>query len=253
MIMLGLRLCRKSVVFVFKNLQEYIAAVLKRQKFELKIFGPSDYEKSRIFTASMLAEVYRKTDSPDAIFPAKAPFGEILRRGTALDPKVIYSPISISDKSMQILQGDIFEAQLTDFHEVSSPRFCMALSHSCDLANSKLVVVCPILTEEELNDVTMDKLFRSPAKNAQAIASRKQSLLNNENVKFVAFPPSDENFIPTVDSPIISAISMPTSIVLSQDIKPICRLSYRGLSYLQWRIASMYNRDVQESDDDRSY
>lgn len=238
---------------MFKSLEEYIAAVLKRHKFELKIFGPSDNKKARIFTASMLAEVYRKTDSPDTTFPAKAPFGEILRRGTALDPKVIYSPISISDKSMPILQGDIFETQITNFREAYPHRFCMALSHSCDIANSKLVVVCPIFTEEELNDLTMDKLFRSQAKNAQATASRKQSLLNNENVKFVAFPPSDERFIPAVVSPFISAISMPTSIVLSQNTKPLCRLSYRGLSFLQWRIAALYNRDVQESDDDRSY
>jgi hypothetical protein len=112
-------------------------------------------------------------------------------------------------------------------------------------------MVCPVYRESELSLSTIEQLFGRSG-TPQAVQSRKQNMLRNESIRFVAFPAKDSA---SIDEPFVVALSIALPSVKNMVVStpPILRLSYRSLSFLQWRIGAMYLRDVQDSDETRDY
>jgi hypothetical protein len=88
-------------------------------------------------------------------------------------------------------------------------------------------------------------------KDLNAERTTKENWLRNEKARFAAFPQSSfhqglhERFLIPLDL----LIPVRRSDISCHDPKQ--RFSYRGLSFLQWRMGTIFLRDVQNSDETR--
>ena len=149
---------------------------------------------------------------------------------------------------MNQFQGDLFELDdPLDF--MVQTRLVLLLSHSCEVDRESIVSVIPVYKESDLEaDPRKVEVLRGSAPKDHKAAIK--NWLSNESKLIVGLPPLD-----------IDGNSERLAIYL-RDVKtikknllpaaPIIRLSYRGLSYLQIRVAHFFFRDVQDSDESRN-
>lgn len=217
--------------------------------FPFKIMGPK--RAGVYYTLSMVKEVYCQTPDPDTTVPfqtMKSPFGEILSRGARLDPANTYSAIRPTAKGENHFQGDILSLELGG-NTFPKSRFAMILSHTCDVQKFTHVVVAPAYLESELTDAVVAKLRLRPTTDTRSI---KATWFGNEMAPFLTLPAVD---LPEVigGERIVACLYLgcpvPRDLVLSKP--PLLRLKYRASSYLQWRLALLQMRDVQNSDETR--
>ncbi len=219
-----------------------------QEHLPFKVFGPKN--KSGVFHSfSCLGQIYKQTEDPDKsqnrIY--KAPYGEIYKYGCRLAP-VVFSAIQASPKGLNQFQGDLFELDdPLDF--MVQTRLVLLLSHSCEVDRESIVSVIPVYKESDLEaDPRKVEVLRGSAPKDHKAAIK--NWLSNESKLIVGLPPLD-----------IDGNSERLAIYL-RDVKtikknllpaaPIIRLSYRGLSYLQIRVAHFFFRDVQDSDESRN-
>ncbi|MBI2521773.1 MAG: hypothetical protein HYV97_15260 [Bdellovibrio sp.] len=213
-----------------------------------KVFGPKK-KTGDFHSFSCLGQIYKQTENPDQSTNQlyKAPFGEIYKYGCRLAPEVI-SPIAAAPTGLNQFQGDIFKlVDALDFQVPSN--LVLLLSHSCEIDRESIVSVLPVYKESELEaDPRKVETIRGSAPKDHKTAIR--NWMTNESKLIVGLPPQD-----------VDGGSERLAIVL-RDIKtikktmmpavPVMRLSYRGLSYFQIRVAHFFFRDVQDSDESRS-
>lgn len=208
------------------------------------------------YTASMLKAVYNEIPDPDSQVGYQAitaPFGEILRKGCRLaGGDVSYSRSITPNPKTQgnILQADIIECDLNHGGRAfPAHKLGMILTHSCGVDNSDRVNVVPVYTESELTDSAVTALRGFAPKNPAQV---KQNWLANENVSFLGLPAQT---IPTLNDTgemMLACLHLSMLVPKSAIPKaPKLRLTYRALSYVQFRLALLYMRDVQGSDDTR--
>lgn len=236
----------------YKSLKEFTDHLDKNAKpLPLKIMG--ERRRDAFFTATMLAEFYGATGDPDGGTPASAPFGVIDRRGASLNPTTTYSAITAPSVGLNLFQGDVVEYDLQAFAAgVPQHRFVMVVSQSCDIGNAPTTVACPLFRESELTAGTIDLLRGRPSKSPQAALAARQNWLRNESIRFAAFPAKDAS---SIDETFIVALALASVVPVPNLVAaaPVLRLTYRALSFLQWRIGALYLRDVQNSDETRDF
>lgn len=210
------------------------------------------------YTLSMLKEVYKCIPDPDAQIgyqSIQTPFGEILRKGCRLaGGKDTYS-VSITPNPKtknNILQADIVNLDLSQGgNAFPSHKLAMVISHSCGIDNSNHVSVVPVYTETELTDNVITAIRGLAPKNPAQV---RQNWLANENVSLLGLP---AEFIQgsNDDGDMMLACLHLSMLVHKPAVpkSPRLRLTYRALSYVQFRIALLYLRDVQDSDDTREF
>lgn len=239
----------------FPDLSSYIGYVQSNfpngGDFPLKIMGKKKPAKGTnkevYYSSALLAEAYRDIPNPDDIgtTPVDTHFGQIGKYNSILDPVKIYSVIRKDDKGNDaILQGDIVQMDLKVGFKITK---VMILSHSCTTANSANILCCPVLDESEIDQPFVDFYKGQPGGNLNAI---KGNLVDNLNVNFVGLPAISQG---ANSQKMISGICYPFFIPREAFKGKIAsfRLTYRGLAYLQQRLALFYFRDVQDSDDCR--
>lgn len=210
------------------------------------------------YTLSMLKEVFKDIPDPDLQIGYQsiaAPFGEILRKGCRLaGGKTTYSSsITPNPKTNNnILQADIVEFDLSHGGKAfPKHKLAMVLSHSCGIDNSSHMNVIPVYTESELTDAVVTTLRGSAPKNAATV---KQNWLTNESVNFLGLPAEFVSGSNDSSDPMLACL--PLSMLVPKSVVPKAprlRLTYRALSYVQIRVALLYLRDVQDSDDTRDF
>lgn len=226
----------------------YIQANIQTKDFPLKILGvkklPKGTSKGSYYSSALLAEAYRDIQNPDLVgTPVDTHFGKIGRYNSLLDPAKVFSKISkTKDGADVLLQGDILQFGFKNFPVKFNK--AMILSHSCTTMNSTSILCCPVLDENEIDQHFVD--FYKPGGNVSAI---RGNLVDNFNVNFVGLPAINNGNSQKMASAICLPFIIPRDII--KDKIPSFRLTYRGLAYLQQRLAMFYFRDVQDSDDCR--
>jgi hypothetical protein len=218
--------------------------------------GVRDPKTGRTTSATMLADVYSSTADPDVATPAAAPFGQIDRYGTVLDPALVFSKIVPPATPPNLFQGDVVELDLSGSSAaISQHRYAMVISHSCDIGQGLTTVVCPVYRDSELTDSVVNAFWAKPAKDPHAIQQRKDALLRNKAIRLAAFPGVPVLFASPIDEPFVVAFPLSTAMKMTMvaGAPLVLRLSYRGLAFLQWRLGTLYQRDVQDSDETRDY
>lgn len=210
------------------------------------------------YTLSMLKEVYNSIPDPDSQIgyqSIQTPFGEILRKGCRLTGgKSTYSAsITPNPKTKNnILQADIVELDLS-YPGKGFPKhkLAMVISHSCGIDNSNHMNILPVYTESELTDSVIVALRGSAPKNPAQV---KQNWLANENVSLLGLPAEFIQGSNDASDMMLACLHLSTLVPKSAVPKaPKLRLTYRALSYVQFRIGLLYLRDVQDSDDTRDF
>jgi hypothetical protein len=208
------------------------------------------------YSASMLKEVYQSFPDPDSQVgyqSIQTPFGEILRKGCRLGSGAVTYSQSIKPNPKNqnnILQADIVEIDLS-YGGKAFPKhkLGMVISHSCGIDNSNHMSIVPVFMESELTDTVVTTLRGLAPKNPAQV---KQNWLANENVSFIGLPAQSIPVLNESGEMMLACLSL--SMLVPKDFVPKApklRLSYRALSYVQFRIALLYIRDVQDSDDTR--
>lgn len=227
--------------------------------FPLKVMGqrkiPTAKNKSSQFlSASMLAEVYRSIPDPDqtASMPIQAIFGEIYNRGCNLKQgKETYSKIVAQPSGHNLFQGDLINFDLSNNGKrFPRHRLSQIMNHSCGITNSNFICLVPVYLESEIGQDVVD--FFKGKKGTSNFAQIRGNWLKNESINFIGYPSVDD-FSPDGDRLLSCPVLKIT--VPKKDIptEPQYRLTYRALSYTQSRIALLYLRDVQDSDDTRDF
>jgi hypothetical protein len=213
-----------------------------------KVFGPKK-KTGDFHSFSCLGQIYKQTENPDqsANKLYKAPFGEIYRYGCRLAPEVI-SPITPSPTELNQFQGDIFKLENSLDFQVPTT-LVLLLSHSCEIAREVIVSVLPVYTESELEDDSkkVETLRGSTPKDHKVVI---RNWMTNESKLIVGLPPQDLDGESERLAIFLRDIKTIKKALLPS--KPMIRLSYRGLSYLQTRVAHFLFRDVQDSDESRT-
>lgn len=126
-------------------------------------------------------------------------------------------------------------------------KYAMLLSHSCGIDNSEVLLISPVYLESDLKDHEVGVLRGSKAKDPKTVV---QNWLRNENPSFIGLP-SSTNF---GDNGLVAALKFAT-MASKADITsaPVARVTYRALSYIQFRMAMFFLRDVQDSDETRDF
>lgn len=209
------------------------------------------------YTLSMLGEVYKDIDDPDQIAgfqPVPASFGEIRRMGCRLwgGDRTYSKTISPNTKTgSNLLQADIVEFDLSGGGGFPKHRLAMITSHSCAIANAQFVSLVPVYLESELDDSAISALRGKKLNN---VAHIRGNWLSNEQVNFLGLPGVHITGINDNGDRMLAClhlqVGVPTGTVPA---KPKLRLTYRALSYFQMRLALLYMRDVQNSDDTREF
>ena len=178
----------------------------------------------------------------------QAPWGEIRRAGARLDAGTTYSQIAAPSSGPNLFMGDVVALAVKS----TAARFGMVLTHSCNVAKQPVVSVCPVLLESDLTAATLSGLRIKPVlpRNVPAL---QQMYLSNEAIQYAAFPaPPDDG---AIKEPFVAALHlaqpMPTAAV--SVLPPSYRLTYRALSFLQWRLGVLSGRDVENSDETRDF
>lgn len=214
-----------------------------------KVFGPKK-KTGDFHSFSCLGQVYKQTENPDlsANKLYKAPFGEIYKYGCRLDT-VFFSPIApATTTGLNQFQGDIFKLDdALDFQVPTS--LVLLLSHSCEIDRENIVSVLPVYKESELEaDARKVETIRGSAPKDHKTAIR--NWMTNESKLVVGLPPHDIEG--SSERLAVSLRDIKTIKKTELPATPIMRLSYRGLSYLQIRVAHFFFRDVQDSDESRN-
>lgn len=219
-----------------------------------KVFGPKvPAQKGRsaeFHTITMLNYIYKNIENPDSITWKSlwwAPFGEVNRRGTRLNPATTYSSIKPHTQGNNIFQGDILEFD-NEIGGNAPTKFGAVFSHSCEVPREKYISVLPVYFESQITDAIASELANKTilAANLKNII---QGWFSNENKRFIGLPAvrtkDDDERILIHLRPVhlINSTTLPAG--------PLFRLTYRALSYFQLRIAHFFIRDVQNSDETR--
>lgn len=239
----------------FKSLKDYTTSLENSGKdFPLKVMG--ERTPKQYFSITMLADIYERTQNPNSTIPASAPFGQIQKRGTSIDPNLVYSAITPPPSgSLNLFQGDVisfeFMSRIEPVLARSHSHSCI-ISHSCDISNSPVIMLAPVFSDSELTSNVMKFLSGRSFSDPQSEKTTKENWLRNEKARFIAFPQSsssqaslDERYLIPLDL----LIPVRRDDIIS--CTPIQRFSYRGLSFLQWRLSTLFLRDVQNSDETR--
>lgn len=227
--------------------------------FPLKVMGqkkiPNPKSKSAQFhSASMLAEVYRSIEDPDKAksMPVQAIFGEIFNRGCNLKPgKDTYSNIVAQPSGHNLFQGDLINFDLSnDGKKFPKHRLSQIITHSCGIANSDFICLAPVYLESEIDQNVVD--FFKGKKGTLNFNVIRGNWLRNEGLNFIGYPSVDDfsNEGDRLLSCLNLAMTIPKNYIPKE---PQLRLTYRALSYTQSRIALLFLRDVQDSDDTRDF
>ncbi len=213
-----------------------------------KIFGPKK-KTGDFHSFSCLGQIYKQTENPDKSGNKlyKASFGEIYKYGCRLAPEVI-SPIAPAPRGLNQFQGDIFKLDdALDFQVATS--LVLLLSHSCEIERETIVSVLPVYKESELEaDPRKVETIRGSAPKDHKATIR--NWMTNESKLVVGLPPQDVDG--GSERLAISLRDIKTIKKTLLPVDPVMRLSYRGLSYLQIRVAHFFFRDVQDSDESRA-
>lgn len=210
------------------------------------------------YTGSMLAEIHQNTPDPDqhsGFQSVTAPFGEILKVGCRLtggsdtySSKLIPNPKTGSN----LLQGDILELDLSyDGKAFPKNSLAMITSHSCSLTNGEYISLIPVFLESALDSATIAFLRGGAAKNPVQV---RASWLTNEQINFLGLPSVFITGSNAQSDRLLACLHMQVLVPKKYvPTMPKLRLTYRALSYFQLRIALLYLRDVQDSDDTREF
>ena len=224
------------------------------KSFPLKIMG--EQRTNVYYTATMLAAIYRDTPDPDTDpFPWDACFGTIRRRGTVLYGRDIYSDqIVAAGDGSNSFQGDIVSIpiDLSTFGLKKTIHHAILVSHSCDISASPFITVSPAIFESDVDVALMSFLKGKQIVNPKA---ELQNLLRNEQHRFLGLPAHGKGKHKTSDEPIVVPLSMMLTIpraILKTD-STVLRLTYRANAFLQMRLATIFMRDVQRSDETRDF
>lgn len=227
--------------------------------FPLKVMGQKKLstlksKSAQFHSASMLAEVYRSIPDPDQAqtMPVQAIFGEIFNRGCNLKPSIdTYSNIVAQSSGHNLFQGDLISFDLSNGENFfPKHRLSQIITHSCGIANSDFICLAPVYLESEIDQNVVD--FFKGKKGTQNFSLMRGNWLRNESLSFIGYPTVDD-FSPEGDrlmSCLNLAITIPKKLIPHQ---PQFRLTYRALAYTQSRIALLFLRDVQDSDDTRDF
>jgi hypothetical protein len=265
----------------FKSLKDYTTSLENSGKdFPLKVMG--ERTPKQYFSITMLADIYERTQNPNSTIPASAPFGQIQKRGTSIDPNLVYSAITPPPSgSLNLFQGDVisfeFMSRIEPVLARSHSHSCI-ISHSCDISNSPVIMLAPVFSDSELTSNVMKFLSGRSFSDPQSEKTTKENWLRNEKARFIAFPQSsssqaslDERYLIPLEKARFIAFPQSSSSQASLNERylipldllipvrrddiisctPIQRFSYRGLSFLQWRLSTLFLRDVQNSDETR--
>lgn len=244
------------MVLKFKTLRDFTDHLDHNgPRFPLKVMGEA--RPNVDYTATMLAAVYTDTPDPDrTALPTAVTFGTLGRRGCTLNAAEAYSQqiVAASDGS-NTFQGDIIGLPV-DLRPLGGPgvsQFAMLVSHSCDMGAGATASLCPVFREQDLDQPFVDFLKGKPTKN---VAGEVQNLLKNEQHRFLGLPAhSNKNFPDQLDEPLLVWLGLVVS-ASRQQVRATptqLRLTYRANSYLQSRLAVMFMRDVQRSDETRDF
>lgn len=220
-----------------------------------KIFGPkTPAQKGRspeFHSITMLNYIYKNIENPDSIKGRSlywAPFGEINLSGTRLSAGTnTYSAITSHSTGHNLFQGDVIHLDF-DIGGDAPTRFGVIYSHSCEIPREKFVTVFPAYIESSIDKKMADAISNKNIQPAN-LKNVLQGWFSNENKRYLGLPPvtlngNDERIIITLRAiEMIPTEKLPT--------KPVLRLTYRALTYLQLRISHFYVRDVQNSDETR--
>jgi len=228
------------------------------QKGPLVPFKIMGQKRSNVFySISMLTEIYRKIDDPDRMVPFRtidAPFGEILARGVRLHHDLTYSTIVPHKDGQNHFQGDIIELDLSgNGKRWPSHKYAMILSHSCDIPKLSHTIIAPVYLESELTNSAITALREGKApKSAQEGKQFVNTWHSNGMACYLGLPATDISNAPGGER-LIVCLHLSTSIPKknAQSNPAQLRLKYRALSYLQSRLAVLFMRDVQKSDETR--
>jgi hypothetical protein len=210
------------------------------------------------YTASMLAEVYKDVDDPD-LSPGyqsiQAPFGEILKVGCRLwgGPQTYSASITPNKKTgSNFLQADLVSVDASQNGTFfPAHKLAMITSHSCGITNSDSVSLIPVYLESELNDSNLTALRGKKSANLHQI---RGNLLSNEIVNFFGLPGAHIKGINEAGERMLACLHLQVLANKKQvPSSPVVRLTYRALTYFQFRLALLYLRDVQDSDDTRDF
>jgi hypothetical protein len=209
------------------------------------------------YTLSMLAEVYQDIDDPDQIAGFQSvptPFGEILRMGCRLwgGDRTFSKTLTPNAKTgSNLLQADIVELDLSAAGGFPKHRLAMITSHSCAISNAQVAAVVPVYTESELDEAAITVLRGVKPKNAAQI---RGNWLSNEQVNYLGLPGAHIAGINDTGDRMLACLHLQTAVPRTKvPTTPKLRLTYRALSYFQMRLALLYMRDVQDSDDTREF
>lgn len=210
------------------------------------------------YTATMLKAIYESIHDPDLLSTfqsVEVPFGEILKVGCRLSGggETYCEELVPNQKTgNNLLQADIVELDLSQAAKTfPRHRLSMITSHSCGIENSHCVSFVPVYTESELDELTVTTLRGDKPKDFRQV---RANWLANEQINFLGLPAVD---IPKIGIEGERLFACLASQVLLPKIQaptqPVLRLTYRALSYFQMRIALLFMRDVQDSDDTRAF
>jgi hypothetical protein len=247
----------------YATLKEFTADIDQAgQHLPFKIMGkkrlpdPSTGASGVYYSASMLSEIYKTISDPDLAASntsISAPFGEILSRGCRLDVAATYSSsITPNPKTnSNLLQADIFAFDLSkNGLQVPPHRLAMVITHSCGFNSGDGVSMVPVYLESELDIGTLTAIRNKPTKNT----SVRGNLFSNEAVNFLGLPAAQIATLNSQADRMLACLHLQT-VVPRRAVPqaPALRLTYRALSYFQLRLAVLYLRDVQDSDDTRDF
>lgn len=221
--------------------------------FPLKIMGEKRPDVH--YTATMLSAVYQDTPDADSDSqPWNACFGIIRRRGAVLNAADTFSAqILASGDGSNLFQGDIIKLTM-DLEAVGPLQRALShgiiVSHSCDIGSSPFVTVCPAIFESEADASLMSFLKGKVVANPKA---EFQNLLRNEQHRFLGLPSHGKKV--QFDEPIVVPLSLMIAIPKNKigTDSAFLRLTYRANAYFQMRLATLFMRDVQRSDETRDF
>lgn len=217
------------------------------EHLSFRVFGPRK-KTGDFHSFSCIGHIYKKTENPDTSTNRlyEAPFGEIYNYGCRLSQDV-FSSINPAPTGYNQFQGDIFKFD-TDLDFRIPSKFALVLSHSCEIGREEIVSILPVYKESELeSDARKVATLRGSAPKDHRLVLK--SWMTNESKLVVGLPPKDIEG--NSERLAISLRDIKTIKKSSLPATPVCRLSYRGLSYLQIRMTHFFFRDVQDSDESR--
>lgn len=210
------------------------------------------------YTGSMLRELYADIDDPDSISAHQsvdAPFGEILKVGCRLaGGSDTYSKkiIPNAKTGSNLLQADIVELDLSGGGKAfPKHRLSMIVSHSCGITNTDYASLIPIYLESDLDNGTVTALRGAAPKDFKQV---RGNWLSNEQINYLGLPAVTIPKINDAGDRLLACLNLQMLVPKKAvPANPQLRLTYRGLSYFQMRLALLYMRDVQDSDDTREF